>query len=169
MSASSLVKTKRDGTITIIDGTSPAANEFTVSFETGDFSYSEEKADRTVIRDRGAIVGLRQGDDPVLSLSFSVHLRDLNNTTADVLLDFLYNRGYANSTTNVQSTGGSGFEQYLVDIKFTIDATSVDAGEAVQTITFAKCLAIYSLTEGDPDQIEISAEVYGGVTLGYTP
>ena len=48
MAASSLVKTKRDGTITIIDGTSPAANEFTVSFETGDFSYSEEKADRTV-------------------------------------------------------------------------------------------------------------------------
>lgn len=169
MAASSLVKTKRDGTITIIDGTSPTANEFTVSFETGDFSYSEEKADRTVIRDRGAIVGLRQGDDPVISLSFSVHLRDLTNTTADVLLDFLYNRGYASSTTNVESTGGTGFEQYLVDIKFTIDANSVDSGEAVQTITFAKCLCVYSLTEGDPDQLEISAEVYGGVTLGYTP
>ena len=56
-----------------------------------------------------------------------------------------------------------------MDIKFTIDANSVDSGEAVQTITFAKCLCIYSLTEGDPDQLEISAEVYGGVTLGYTP
>lgn len=169
MSASSLVKTKRDGTITIIDGTSPTPNEYTVSFEVGDFSYSEEKADRTVIRDRGAIVGLRAGDDPVITASFSVHLRDLHNTTADVLLDFLYNRGYASSTTSVASTGGTGFEQYLVNIKFTIDANSVDAGEAVQSVTFAKCLCVYSLSEGDPDSLEISAECYGGLTFSYTP
>jgi len=169
MAASSLVKTKRDGTITIIDGTSPTPNEYTVSFEVGDFSYSEEKADRTVIRDRGAIVGLRAGDDPVITASFSVHLRDLHNTTADVLLDFLYNRGYASSTTSVASTGGTGFEQYLVNIKFTIDANSVDAGEAVQSVTFAKCLCVYSLSEGDPDSLEISAECYGGLTFSYTP
>jgi|DEB0MinimDraft_3_1074331.scaffolds.fasta_scaffold33427_2 hypothetical protein len=169
MAASSLVKTKRDGTITIIDGTSPTPNEYTVSFEVGDFSYSEEKADRTVIRDRGAIVGLRAGDDPVITASFSVHLRDLHNTTADVLLDFLYNRGYASSTTSVASTGGTGFEQYLVNIKFTIDANSVDSGEAVQSVTFAKCLCVYSLSEGDPDSLEISAECYGGLTFAYTP
>jgi hypothetical protein len=169
MAASSLVKTKRDGTITIIDGTSPTPNEYTVSFEVGDFSYSEEKADRTVIRDRGAIVGLRAGDDPVITASFSVHLRDLHNTTADVLLDFLYNRGYASSTTSVASTGGTGFEQYLVNIKFTIDANSVDSGEAVQSVTFAKCLCVYSLSEGDPDSLEISAECYGGLTFSYTP
>jgi len=169
MAASSLVKTKRDGTITIIDGISPTPNEYTVSFEVGDFSYSEEKADRTVIRDRGAIVGLRAGDDPVITASFSVHLRDLHNTTADVLLDFLYNRGYASSTTSVASTGGTGFEQYLVNIKFTIDANSVDSGEAVQSVTFAKCLCVYSLSEGDPDSLEISAECYGGLTFSYTP
>ena len=169
MSTSSLVKTKRDGTITIIDGTTPTASEYVVSFETGDFSYSEEKADRTVIRDRGAIVGLRKGDDPVLSLSFSAHLRELTNTSANALIDFLYDRGYAASTTNVLTTGTAGFEQYLVNIKFTVDANYVDTGEAVQSITFAKCLCTYSVSEGDPDTLEVSAECYGGTTLVYTP
>ena len=56
MADSLVVGTRRDGTITITDG---AAATYTVAFEVGDFSASEPLADRVVIRDRGAIVGLR--------------------------------------------------------------------------------------------------------------
>ena len=59
MADSTVVATRRDGTITLTDG---AASSYTVSFEVGDFSYSEPKADRVVIRDRGAIVELRDRD-----------------------------------------------------------------------------------------------------------
>ena len=80
MADSSVVATRRDGTITLTDG---AASSYAVSFEVGDFSAAEPGADRVVIRDRGAIVGLRKGDDPVISFSFSVHMRSLTDSTAD--------------------------------------------------------------------------------------
>lgn len=77
MADSVVVGTRRDGKITITDG---AASSYEVTFEVGDFSSAEPGADRVVIRDRGAIVGLRKGDDPVLNISFSVHMRSLTET-----------------------------------------------------------------------------------------
>ena len=118
MADSVVVSTRRDGKITITDG---AASSYEVSFEVGDFASAEPGADRVVVRDRGAIVGLRRGDDPVINISFSVHMRSLTDTTADNLMDRLYNRGvHAGALT---STGGDGFEQFLQTVVFEVDTS----------------------------------------------
>lgn len=161
MADSSVVATRRDGTITLTDG---AASSYAVSFEVGDFSAAEPGADRVVIRDRGAIVGLRKGDDPVISFSFSVHMRSLTDSTADNLMDRLYNRG-VHSGTPLTSTGGDGFEQFLQTVAFQVDTSAVGSGK-IYTATYSKCyMEVSSLTEGaDGNTIEVSGECYGGVS-----
>lgn len=165
MADSSVVGTSRDGTITITDG---AASSYTVSFEVGDFSASEPGADRVVIRDRGAIVGLRKGDDPVINFSFSVHLRSLTDTTADNLMDRIYNRGF-NGGSPLTGTGGDGFEQFLQTVVFKMDTSAVGSGKVYEA-TYAKCyMEVSGLTEGaDGNTLEISGECYGGVTYSQT-
>ena len=86
MAESTVVAVPRDGTITITNGD---ATVYTVAFENGDMSMNLDLAERIVIYDRGSIVGLRQGNDPVPSISFSVHLRELADSTEDTLLDFI--------------------------------------------------------------------------------
>lgn len=164
MADSSVVATRRDGKITITDG---AASSYEVTFETGDFSASEPGADRVVIRDRGAIAGLRKGDDPVITFTFSVHMRSLTDTTADNLMDRLYNRGF-HSGSPLTSTGGDGYEQFLQTVKFEVNTSSI-AGK-VYSAQYAKCyLEVSGLSESaDGNTIEVSGECYGGVTYSQT-
>lgn len=161
MADSSVVATRRDGSITITDN---SASSYPVSFEVGDFSAAEPGADRVVIRDRGAIVGLRKGDDPVINFSFSVHMRSLTDASSDNLMDRLYNRG-AHSGAPLSSTGGDGFEQFLQTVEFQVDTSAVGSGK-VYKATYAKCyMEVSSLTEGaDGNTIEVTGECYGGVT-----
>ena len=165
MADSSVVATRRDGKITITDG---AASSYEVTFEVGDFSAAEPGADRVVIRDRGAIVGLRKGDDPVLTFSFSVHMRSLTDTTADNLMDRLYNRGFHNGAP-LTGTGGDGFEQFLQTVVFEADTSAVGSGK-VYTATYSKCfMEVSSLSESaDGNTIEVSGECYGGVAYAQT-
>ena len=159
MADSIVVGTRRDGKITITDG---AASSYEVTFEVGDFSASEPLADRVVIRDRGGIVGLRKGDDPVITFSFSAHMRSLTDTTADNLLDRIYNRGF--NAGSLTSTGTPGFEQFLQTVVFECD-TSALAGKTY-TASYDKCiLEVTNLSESaDGNTIEVSGECYGGVT-----
>jgi hypothetical protein len=165
MADSVVVGTRRDGKITITDG---AASSYEVSFEVGDFASAEAGADRVVIRDRGAIVGLREGDSPVLGLSFSVHMRSLTDTTADNLLDRLYNRGF-HSGAPLTSTGGDGFEQFLQTVVFEVDTSAVGSGKTY-TATYSKVyLEVSNLSESaDGNTIEVTGEVYGGVVYAQT-
>lgn len=162
MSVSGVVKVRRDGVITLLDG---AAATYTVAYEDGDFSADKltgvNAADRVVIRDRGSIVGVRKGDDPVGSLSFSVHMRELTNGTDAVLLDFITGTvGSGAGPVVLTSTGGIGFEQFMLDCKITVDGQDL----ADSTATFAKVLFTADMSEGDPDKISIKGEVYGSVT-----
>ena len=167
MAESTSVAVRRDGTIKIKDGTTPTANEYTVACENGDFTYTEEKSDRVVIRDRGTIVGLRRADDPVLSFSFTVHFRELTNGSSDSIIDFIMKTGNAAAYT---STGGNGYEQYLVDIEFDVDKTAIGAETVGHRATLSKCLLTYQVSEGDPDSISLTGECYGGIVRStYTP
>jgi len=164
MAVSGVVKVKRDGVITLLDG---AAATYTVAYEDGDFSADTltggNAADRVVIRDRGSIVGLRKGDDPVGSLSFSVHMRELTNSTDAVLLDFITGtQGSGAGAVALVSTGGVGFEQFLLDCKITIDGQDLATDS---TATFSKVLFTADFSEGDPDKLSIKGEVYGGVAF----
>ena len=86
MAESTVVAVPRDGTITIKNGD---ATVYTVAYEAGDFSANLDKAERIVVYDRGTIVGLRSGNDPVPSISFSEHLRELADASEDTILDFV--------------------------------------------------------------------------------
>ena len=158
MAESTVVKVRRDGTIILKDG---GSGTYTVAYENGDLSFDGgSKADRIVIRDRGTIVGLRAGDDPVPSLTFTTMMRDFSDATGPSLIDFLDKTGGASGAT---STGGTGFEQYLIDIEFTVEGTSQgDSND--HRATAAKCLCTWSFSEGDPNTISVTAEIHGGVT-----
>tara|TARA_Y100000401_G_scaffold99522_1_gene87847 strand:- start:418 stop:900 length:483 start_codon:yes stop_codon:yes gene_type:complete len=156
MSESLVVAVPRDGTITITNGD---ATVYTVAYEAGDFSMNLDKAERIVIYDRASIVGLRSGNDPVPSVSFSCHLREFANASADTLLDFIYKTGNSAAAT---STGGTGFEQFLCTLEFQANMSALSGSNT--KITFGKVLLSAAVSEGSPDTINISGEVYGTVT-----
>jgi hypothetical protein len=158
MAASVAVKVKRDGTLTLTNGTAT----YTVSYANGNVSFDGgAKASRVVIMNRGTIVGLRKGDDPVPTLTFDVHMRDFTDGSADALVDFLDKTGSASAHSSVAS---NAFEQYMIDITLTIEGT--DLGDSSDHTAKANtCLATWSFAEGDPDTISVSCEVYEGFTF----
>lgn len=157
MASSTVVKVRRDGVITLSDG---AAATYTVAYEDGNFSADTltgaNAADRVVIRDRGTIVGLRKGDDPVGSLSFTVHFREFTNGSASALLDFITG---TNAGAALTSTGGAGFEQFMCGVNMTIEGT--DHGDTADaSVTWTKVLLTADMSEGDPTSLSISGEIY---------
>jgi hypothetical protein len=103
-------------------------------------------------------VGLRQGNDPVPSISFSVHLRELADSTEDTLLDFIYKTGNSAAAT---STGGTGFEQFLCTVEFQANMSALSGSNT--KVTFNKVLLFASVAEGNPDTISVTGEVYGSI------
>ena len=162
MAASTAVKVRKDGTIKLQDGAgSPTSLE--IDYEDGNFTAGllAADADRVVIRDRGSIVGLRDGDDQVGSLSFSVHMREFTNAGAATLLDFCNGTAAGSALT---STGGTGFEPFLCSVHMQIEGTNHGDNADAQA-TFAKVLLTADFSEGDPNVLNVQGEVYGGVTF----
>lgn len=155
--SSNIVKTKRDGKVTLTDG---AGNSYIADFAVGDFTWEHAKPELIVIYDRNTIRGARNGNDPQLTLSWTCHQRALTSSSADVLLDVC--QGSRGATT-LTSTGGTGFEPFMLSVIFEEDATSLGDASAY-TATFAKCQLTASVTEGEPNSISISAVCLGGVT-----
>ena len=159
MAVTNVVKTNRDGSIKIIAG----ADNLTISLDIGDWAFSEPKAARTIIRDRGAIAGLRKADDEVGECSFTVHFREFTDAAAPNIYDFIYHRASASGYTTV---GTSGFEQFLCDIEYKADASAMAGG--THTVTLNKVLLTASFSEGQPDSISVTGEVYGTYTYTNT-
>ncbi len=163
MAASTVVKVRRDGTLKLQDGAgSPVTLE--IDYEDGNFSADllGADADRIVIRDRGTIVGLRSGDDQVGSLSFSVHMREFANQGAATLIDFCNGLSAGSALT---STGGSGYEPFLCTVMMEVEGT--DHGDNADGVcNFLKVLLTADFSEGDPNVINVSGEVYGGIQRG---
>ncbi len=155
MAESTVVAVPRDGIITITNGD---ATVYTVAYEAGDFNANFDKAERIVIYDRATIVGLRAGNDPIPSISFSVHLRELADNTEDTILDFVYK---TNNSSSATSTGGTGFEQFLVTVEFQADMSAL-GGSNTKAI-FNKVLLTASVAEGNPTAVSFTGEVYGTV------
>lgn len=161
--SSSIVKTKRDGTITLKD--SGSTNTYVANFSVGDFSVELVKPELIIIRDRATIVGARHGDDPTISFSFTVHMRAITDGTDQTLLDFI---GFASSdgtsgATTLTSVGGTGYEPFLLDVEFEEDATALGDGKT-HKIILQKCQLIATITEGDPNQIAIAGTALGGLS-----
>ena len=163
MAESTVVKVRRDGQIQFLDGSgSPKA--YTVAYENGNVSFDGgAKADRIVIRDRGAIVGSRKGDDPVITITFDVHMRSLTTSagTALTICDVMDNSG--NVASIPWTKASAAHEEWNLNLKLTIEGTD-HADAADHTATFAACVFTWSFSEGDPHTISVTAECMGGYT-----
>ena len=149
MATSDMIKTSVDGVIKIIDGTG-TPNTFTVDFEEGDFNFSDDKAERIIMRDRGQIVGLRAGD--------ACFMRDFTDSSGLTICDVIDKTGAAASWA---TTGGTGFEQYLLNLEVEYEGTAHgDSGDHQLTLT--KCFLSWGFGEGkDGNKIDVTGEVYG--------
>ncbi len=162
MAESTIVKVRRDGKVTFKDGTgSPKTYE--VAYEEGNVSFSRDKADRIVIRDRGVIVGSRKGDDPVITITFDIHMRSLTTTASTDLtaIDVMDNTG--NVATIPWATVSSAHEEWCLHLLFTIENTD-HGGGADYVATFSTCIFTWAFKEGDPNTISVTAECMGGNT-----
>ena len=163
MAESTVVKVRRDGQIQFLDGSgSPKA--YTVAYENGNVSFDGgAKADRIVIRDRGVITGSRRGDDPIITITFDVHMRSLTTSAGTdlTICDVMDNSG--NVASIPWAKASAAHDEWNLNLKLTIEGTD-HADAADHTATFAACVFSWSFSEGDPNTISLTAECMGGYT-----
>lgn len=163
MAVSTVMKVRRDGEIQLTSG-GGSPTSLIVAYEDGNFSANglANLQARTVIRDRGAIVGLRKGDDEVPTLSFSVHMAEFSNAGANTILDIVNGTASGSSLTSI---GGSGYEQFLLRVKMTCEGTA-HGDNADAHVIFDKVLFTADFSEGDPNVLNFQGEIYGSITRG---
>mgnify|MGYP005992777765 FL=1 len=163
MAYSTLPKTRRDGVITLKDGTGSPV-ELIIAYEEGNLTFDTPKAAQTVIRDRGVISTIRKGDDePVASGSFTAYFRQFTDgAEAGSILDFVNKTGHYASNISTGLTGTPFVEFYCVSLEYVIDATAL-GDAAATTATLTKCVCTASFTEGDPSSFTINFTSYGAI------
>jgi len=157
MAESTVTKTKRDGTITLSDG-SGTPKTYTISAEPGDFSFSVPGEAMVDNRDRGLLVGdVRKGDDQNMTGSFSVYFRGgaSDDGAAAALIDILNGDVFSYGTAPWVSALGSNAEVKAVNIAWTVEGTA--HGDGADTVyTFPKCSLTYDIGEGDTNTITVN-------------
>jgi hypothetical protein len=161
MAYSTAPKVRRDGKITLKDGTgTPVTLE--VAYEEGNFSFDQTKSDRIVIRDRGTIGSVRRGDDQPITGSFTIYMRQFTSSSAGSVLDFINKTGSYSANVSVSSAVST--DEYAINIEFEVDGTAVGDSDGDTTATFDTCICLAAFSEGDPNQITVSFECYNGIT-----
>lgn len=168
MSYSVIPKVRRDGKLTLRDGTGvPVTLE--VEYEDGNLSLNglPTKEAQQIIRDRGVIVAVRKGDsEPTLTGSFSIHFRQFTSSTAGGVLDFVNKTNAYSANTSTGDTGTPRVEFYCIDIDYEIDGDIDGLTSTDHKATLSKCVVTAaSLTEGDPLALNLEFVCYGGVTF----
>lgn len=165
MAYSNLPKTRRDGSLTLRDATTPTPVELTISFEEGAFSMDTPKDAQTIIRDRGVISAVRRGDsEPSATGSFTAFFRQFTDgSEAGSVVDFINQTGHYASNVSTGSAGSPFVEFYCIDIEYMANAMSL-GDDSKHLATLSRCVATVSFSEGDPSQFTISFTAYGGVT-----
>ena len=158
MAISTIVKTKRDGTLAIKDGAS-SPDTFTIAYEAGDLSITIPGPATNAYLDRGvlgATPSVRYGDEQPITGSFTAYLRDLSDGAYVTLAGILSQSG---SAASWESTLGANAEVFAVQLVYTIEGT--DHGDSADhTITLNHCVLNGSISEGDPSTISINFTSY---------
>jgi hypothetical protein len=163
MTLSAVAKTKRDGLITLKDGTgSPVTMD--VIYEDGDFSFegvSKHQAELIAFFDRGVFYSLRKSNQKFITGKFTAHFTELSDATNANLYDFInFNNKYS---ANV-GTRGSTAEVKTISILWTVEGT--DHGDATDhTLLLADCACEIGGAEGEPDKFSVSFTCYGSITV----
>jgi len=157
-------KTKRDGKITLKDGTgSPVTLE--VEYEEGNITFDTPKDAQTVIRDRGVISTVRRGDsEPVATGSFNAYFRQFTDgSEAGSILDFINQTGHYGPNISTGRTGTPYVEFYCITLSYFVEST--DLGDDADTqVDLTKCVCTASFAEGDPSSFTINFTSYGPLT-----
>ena len=162
MAYSTAPKVRRDGKITLKDGTSPTPVQLEVAYEEGNFSFDQVKSDRIVIRDRGTIKSVRKGDDQPITGSFTIYMRQFTSSSIGSVLDFINKTGAYNANLSASSTVAT--DEYTINIVFEVDGNAVGDSDGDTTATFDTCICQASFSEGDPNQITVNFESFNGIT-----
>jgi hypothetical protein len=165
MAYSTIPKTKRDGVITLLDGTSVTPVELEVAYEDGNFTFSDpQQFSELVVMDRGNFAAIRKQDEQAKSGSFSFHFRQFTDAAeAGSVRDFINQAGNYSGNVSTGLTGTPYVEHYTIDIKYTAD--SPDAAEADHVVTLSKCICSLDFSEGDPSSFTLNFTCYGGLTV----
>jgi hypothetical protein len=152
MALSTIVKTLRDGTLTISDNAD--SNSVVVAFETGDFSLTIPGPAVNMFLDRNRITSppsLRYGADQPMTGTFTAYLRSLDETGADVL-EQLVLLGIPDGWV---STMGASGEVKTVTLEWGIEGS--DHGDDNDySLTCNHCAVSGSITEGDPTTVSFA-------------
>lgn len=127
-----VVKTSRDGVLTLEDAATPTANTFTLALDAGDTSISRKK-NVVQIKDRGVFDHFRKGEDEVVTLSFSGFYTGLYGS-AETLYAALFQEDQASAW--VSTTDGDS-DVFTVDLKLTITDVDGSSTEEIKCVNFA--------------------------------
>lgn len=165
MAYSTIPKVRRDGLITLKDGTAIAVT-LDVTYEEGNLTIDNlnDLRDQTVIRDRGEIVAVRKADQQPLTGSFSFYFREFTDAAVGGIRDFITGSNAYSANTSTGTTGSPYVEHYCFDLVYTVEGTNFDSA-ADHVATLSKCVGNLSLSEGDPSTYSLSFTCYGGISF----
>jgi hypothetical protein len=154
---STILKTKRDGTLTISDG---SGKSLVVKYENGSFALNVPKAALISTLDRGELgdpPSLRKGDDQPMSGTFTAYLRDVSDDTYITLEEICLDTGYYDTTW--VSTLGVGAEVKTLTLQW--DIAGIIHGDPTDHRVILPFLHLTgSLTEGDPSTLAMAYTSY---------
>jgi hypothetical protein len=158
MAESTVVRTKRDISIGITDGT----RTYTVAYEPGDFSLEIPRESISNFLDRGvmpSVPSIRLLDDQPMTFSFSAYERDWVSAAGHVtLLDLNVFFASKYAATNWTSTIGTASDVDTLSVNLTQEGS--DFGEADITIRLPYAVIRASRADGDPNTISVSGTSY---------
>ena len=159
--ASTVIKTRCDGTVVISDGTSPTPLSLTVTLEPGDFSCQPLRKVYTDLMDRCQLVGSRATGVEPGSLSFSVHHTAFTDGSAGTLIDLIEGSGSFSARV---STDAGEFEGNVLQVAYTAEGT--DHGDSADhVITFPKVRLFWDFAEGEPNTVNITGTILAAPTI----
>ncbi len=165
MAYSVVPKTKRDGLITLLDGTGVPVT-LDVAYEDGNFTFSDpQQFSELVVMDRGNFAAIRKQDEQAKTGSFSFHFRQFTDgSEAGSVRDFIKKTGNYSGNTSTGATGTPYIEFYCIDIKYKAEGTDF-GDDADHEVTLSKCVCSLDFSEGDPSSFTLNFTCYGGVTV----
>ena len=154
----SVTKNLRDGTIRILDGSTPP-KVCEVVCDDGNLKFTITGPQAKEILDRGVLSHLRPGDEVPLDWSFGVKFRDFISQRAGTVSPYevLLHVGAADAWVSTNDDGGGVF---TLDLEFLI-ATPTD-GERGQAVVIRKCYNIKSefAEAGENDTLAFSGKAF---------
>ena len=155
-----------NGSLKLIDGTTPTPNELTIPIEEGNLSWTEDDT-APVIKNRGKLAGFADPIENAVELTWTMIFEEYTGKTTSGAavspVDFLKKKGAAAAFTGTRTCG-----PYTIDAEFTVAKPSNcdDPLEQKEVLTFAD---FHTNTIAFEEGEEMDTIVITGTALITTP